>query len=77
MLFLKSLLYTISVKCDEATVPANGSVVIETDGILTTARYSCDVGYSVPDSHLQPVACQSDGSWESQAPICCKYSKHR
>ena len=56
--------------------PDNGNISIETNGTISTAVYSCDVGYSVADAGLHSVTCQSNGSWESHTPSCSKYEHY-
>jgi len=56
------------VDCGPLTAPANGQITMPTTTYLSTASYTCDLGYSI--SSNTPRTCQADKSWSGSDPTC-------
>ena len=68
--FLMTLLIFFSVACLSVVVPENGSVVEDTNGTVTMASFSCDVGFSLKGQNI--LSCLQNGSWDLPVPDCSK-----
>lgn len=65
----KSLvLKIISGKCQDLSQPNFGAITFETDGTVTRAHFTCDVGFTVKGD-ANP-ACLADGSWLTTETSC-------
>ena len=64
------MFFSLIVTCETISSPPNGSINFTTGGQTTIAMFSCSVGYTVSGSPTS--ACQPDGSWDTQPPLCCK-----
>ena len=49
-----------------------GSVSVTSDGILSVARFACDVGHTLVGERL--LTCNASGFWNSSVPICSMYN---
>ncbi|WAQ98163.1 SVEP1-like protein, partial [Mya arenaria] len=58
------------VSCTTLTSPINGNMHLQTDGAVTTATFTCSLGYSL--SGQSEVTCQNDGSWDAPEPTCAQ-----
>ena len=66
----ESPLHSYSGMCETLTSLTNGTLSVQTDGVVTRVIYQCDVGFSMVGS--QSGECQSDGSWNFGTPVCGK-----
>lgn len=55
-------------KCEDLISPRSGNVILESDGIMTSASFSCDVGSTLV-GEATPT-CAEDGTWTSTSPTC-------
>ncbi|XP_052281318.1 sushi, von Willebrand factor type A, EGF and pentraxin domain-containing protein 1-like [Dreissena polymorpha] len=55
-------------KCASLTNPIGGSISYTTDGLTTTANYSCVVGYTLTGSAFR--TCHQNGTFTPTAPTC-------
>ncbi|KAL4230224.1 Sushi [Mactra antiquata] len=55
-------------KCNTLAMPSGGNVKLTTDGISTTASFTCSVGYTLSGNTL--LTCMSDGTWDLSSPSC-------
>ena len=44
--------------------------MLSTNGIFSTAKYSCSPGYNLHGE--TDVECSANGNWNSSAPVCSK-----
>ncbi|KAL4229790.1 hypothetical protein ACF0H5_010181 [Mactra antiquata] len=59
------------VYCDFLTNPNSGTLVLLSDGTVSTANYACATDYTLFGNSLR--TCQSNGTWDGAAPTClCK-----
>lgn len=59
-----------SVSCPTPASPDSGDVALSGNGVLTTASFTCTLGYDlVGDDYIM---CLNDGTWNSTEPICGK-----
>ncbi|XP_052791551.1 LOW QUALITY PROTEIN: uncharacterized protein LOC128225682 [Mya arenaria] len=58
------------VTCSTLDYVSGGNVNISTDGVTTTATFTCEEGYTLQGD--SEITCRSDGSWDLQAPDCVK-----
>ena len=58
----------ISVPCPSVDNPVNGTVMLDTDGYISTATYRCSQGYTLKG--IQQSICSSNGEWNIEPPIC-------
>lgn len=56
--------------CDSPVSPDGGYYNLSTDGSVTMATYSCNIGYTVSGQRISH--CQDDGSWNVTVPSCSK-----
>lgn len=56
------------VKCLVLPNSSGGSVILLTNGSVTTATYACDVGYTLTSNATR--TCNQEGDWDSYEPIC-------
>ncbi|KAH3843096.1 hypothetical protein DPMN_116603, partial [Dreissena polymorpha] len=58
-------------KCVDLANPSNGSIMLSTNGTMTTAQYLCGVGSTL--SGGETPSCQLDGTWlTTTQPVCEK-----
>ena len=57
--------------CPVPVSPDGGSVSVQTDGAVTTARYQCAEDYSLYGAEVR--TCLTDNTWEYDMPACSKY----
>ena len=57
-----------AVVCPTLIKPANGEVVVTTDGTISYGSFMCDLHYSLKGQYN--IACGKDGKWETEAPEC-------
>ncbi|XP_052791560.1 sushi, von Willebrand factor type A, EGF and pentraxin domain-containing protein 1-like [Mya arenaria] len=60
------------VTCSTLDYVSGGNVNISTDGVTTTATFTCEEGYTLQGD--SEITCRSDGSWDLQAPDCVSCS---
>ncbi|XP_053400600.1 CUB and sushi domain-containing protein 3-like [Mercenaria mercenaria] len=58
----------VCVGCSTLSSPSNGSVTLSTNGVLTVATYSCDVGFTLNGDVTSQ--CQVDVTWSTVPPTC-------
>jgi len=58
-------------KCEDLVTMAPGNVQLSTNGTLTLATFSCDVGFTLSGGYTSE--CSSDGTWTTTGsyPSCC------
>ena len=56
--------------CPELSSPDNGTLNLSTNGLVTVASFTCDIGSSLAGS--PQLTCNTDGSWDSREPDCGK-----
>ncbi|WAQ97856.1 CSMD3-like protein [Mya arenaria] len=54
--------------CQTLTTVTGGSYTMVTSGTVTSATYTCNVGYSLDGA--SSIACESSGSWNNVQPKC-------
>ncbi|XP_053399292.1 CUB and sushi domain-containing protein 3-like [Mercenaria mercenaria] len=59
---------TCGVPCSALNTPSGGQVSLQTDGLTTTALYTCDTNYTV--NGVSQLTCRSDGSWDFVPSTC-------
>ena len=69
LIWLPSMfLLFLSVLCPDLNKPISGSFTLSTDNETTSARFQCDVGFSMSGSAF--LGCLSTGIWNDSAPTC-------
>ena len=63
-----------SVKCEDIASIDNGDLTLSTDGVVTIAVFTCDIGSTINGSST--AECGTDGSWTVTAPQCGIYSPY-
>ena len=58
----------IAASCPSLASPTDGNIELLTDGLVTTAYFTCNLGYALDGS--TEAVCRSDGTWDSIPPIC-------
>ena len=59
---------SFSATCKSLTAPSGGSMNLSTDGVVTTAYFTCDVGSTLLGAPV--LTCQSDSTWDLHEPSC-------
>jgi len=59
------------VTCEPLVAPANGSLLLSSDGSKSTATFSCSHGYSL--NGAQTLVCAADGMWDKLVPTCGRF----
>ena len=67
LIFCLILIY-ILVPCPAVENPVNGTVMLDTDGYISTANYRCNEGHTLKG--IQQSVCSSTGEWNIEPPIC-------
>ena len=62
----------LSAICATISSATGGTVTLQTDGYVTTALFSCNLGYALEGETL--LTCRNDGSWDFTSPSCGRYS---
>lgn len=57
-----------SVQCSDLQDPVDGNVELTSNGTVTMATYSCDLGASLNGTETR--TCSADGSWSGGTPNC-------
>ena len=60
--------------CPSISTISGGNVSATSDGITTTAMFTCADGYRLIGEEL--LTCRSDGVWDFEQPHCCKIFCH-
>ena len=55
-------------KCQDLSQPSSGAITFETDGSVTRALFTCDIGFTVQGDANS--ACLADGSWLTTETSC-------
>ena len=72
-------IFTIDIRCDDLSTPANGEIVSCSSGRVgvgyegDTCSFTCNTGYELTDSDTR--TCQSNGSWSGTDEVC-RRGKH-
>ena len=59
-------------RCDDINNVENGNIALINDGRSTIAVFTCGIGSSLNGSSVS--VCDLNGSWNTLAPVCGKYS---
>ena len=69
-----SILNLIAVDCGDLDNPESGQVILNGTIFMSTATYSCMVGYVLVGE--QTRTCQANGQWSGRAPFCRRKSDY-
>ena len=69
--FIDLIIMSLSATCKSLSTPPGGSMNLSTDGIVTTATFTCEVGSTIMGTVL--LTCQSDSNWDQSEPSCGNY----
>ncbi|KAL4230059.1 Complement receptor type [Mactra antiquata] len=61
------------VECRTVAAPTNGTVIFNSDGIVTEAIFTCNVGYTMNGSDFS--TCSNGGTWSNDIPNCVHCSE--
>lgn len=64
-------LFGVAVACTELIRPNSGTVDLVTDGLVSSAAFSCSVGYTLQGKAT--LFCGTDGVWTDVEPICSRF----
>jgi hypothetical protein len=62
------ILFNLTEKCEDVVTPNDGTIILTSDGTITRAEITCDVGYSITGT--VELNCASDGTWSGDMPSC-------
>ncbi|WAQ97855.1 SVEP1-like protein [Mya arenaria] len=54
--------------CLTISIPSGGAVILDTDGVETSASFTCIQGYTL-NGHVT-ITCRGDGTWNFSPPQC-------
>lgn len=68
---LKQYTVYLIAECQALTSPTDGNVTLSSNGTLTTATFTCEIGYSLDGKSA--IQCLADGTWSNSSPTCRKF----
>ena len=66
--FTNLLIISLLATCQSLSTLPGGSMNLSSNGIVTTASFTCEVGSSLLGASL--LTCQSDSTWDQTEPSC-------
>ena len=59
---------SVSDSCNSLIAPSGGTYTLTTNGAVTSALFSCSLGYTL--NGTAELTCLEDGTWSESPPLC-------